>query len=155
MPITGRAVSALAAGVAVLVVAGWYDTVFFATAMREARSSFDVSSIGWLNALGSLLIAGGVLLAAVLAWRSASLVVGIAYIVVGGFFALLPWLAPTLAGGANGASPILPEALAVPLGDVWLRVTGDLGAVGTVGAGMAIAGVATAIRSRRRRRQDW
>lgn len=41
------------------------------------------------------------------------MVVGLAYVVVGGFFAALPWLVWNLDTWVNGVPPVLPEPLAL------------------------------------------
>ena len=73
------------------------------------------------------------------------MVVGLAYIVVGAFFVALPWLVSSLAAGTNDGRPVLPEAVASALGTIWVWTAGQLNAVGTIGAGILIAGIAALV----------
>ena len=142
---TGRALVALGAAAIGLAVMAWFDSTLLRDAMRAAQANFNSGSIAPLFVLGSLLTAGVVLLFGALAWRAASLVVAIAFVVVGGFFAALPWLVLGLASITGDAAPVLPESLASSLTSIWLSTAGQLNAVATVGAGMLIAGIAALV----------
>lgn len=146
MSSTNKKLVALAAAAIVLVIAAWFDTTVMFETRRQAAATFDIAGTTYMTALGSLLVAGSVLLLGVLAWRAASLVVGLAYVVVGGFFVALPWLVWNLAVQTNDGPPILPEPLAVALGRIYFSTGGDLNTVGTIGAGMLIAGIAALVR---------
>ncbi len=76
----GRTLVALAAAAIVLAVVTWFDNTVLPDAEQRWRTSgpAGVDSLTTIKALESLLIAGSVLLLGVLAWRSASLVVGLA-----------------------------------------------------------------------------
>ncbi len=76
---------------------------------------------------------------------------GLAYAVIGGFFALLPWLVLNLGAVENGVPGVIPEAIASPISQLYLRTQGPLNAVGTIGAAMLIAGLIAMVRSLRRR----
>ncbi len=143
---TGRTLAALAGAALVLVIATWFDATVLRDALGLAQATFDASGISMVTALGSLLVAGSVLLVGALAWRAPSAIVGLAYGVVGGFFVALPWLVWNLASRNNDAPPVLPEPLAVVLGNIYSESSGSLNAVGTIGAAMLIAGVATLVR---------
>jgi hypothetical protein len=140
-----RTLVALAAAAIALVIAAWYDSTLLRDAVRQAQANFNVGSVAPLLVLGSLLVAGAVLLVGTLAWRSASAVVGVAYIVVGGFFAALPWLVLSLASSTNDAPAVLPDSVASALTSAWYSTAGELNAVGTIGAGMLIAGIAALV----------
>lgn len=137
---------ALAAAAIVLVIAAWFDSTFIRGALREAQSTFDMAGFAGIPVLGSMLVAGSVLLLGTLAWRAASVVVGITYVVVGGFVVALPWLVMNLASSTNDAPPVLPETLASAITSIWTSTAGSLNAVGTIGAAMLIAGVAALVR---------
>ncbi|MCJ7709956.1 MAG: hypothetical protein MUQ32_03915 [Chloroflexi bacterium] len=139
-----RTLVALAAAAIALVIVAWFDNTVMGDAQQQARSS-GPSYLAMIVLLGSLLVAGSVLLLGVLAWRSASVVVGLAYVVVGGFFAAQLWIWWNLAAGGN---EVLPEALAQALRNLFYWSTGgsSLNDVGTIGAGMLIAGIATLAR---------
>jgi hypothetical protein len=141
---TGKALVALAAAAIVLVVMAWFDSTILRDAVRQAAATFNTASAP-LFVLGSLLVAGAVLLLGALAWRAASPVVSLAYVVVGGFFVALPWLVWNLASTTNDAPPVLPESFASALGSIWVSTAGQLNAVGTIGAGMLIAGIAALV----------
>ena len=102
--------------------------------------------------LGSILVAATVLLAGVLAWRAASVLVGLTYAIVGGFLVVLPWLVWNFAAQVNDAPPVLPEPLATVVSEIYFRTSGGpLNAVGTIGGAMLIAGVAALVRRQRDR----
>jgi hypothetical protein len=137
-------IAALAAAAIALVIAAWLDNTVMPDAQEQARTS-DVSPLATMIILEGLLVAGSILLLGVLAWRSASLVVGLAYVVVGGFFAAQWWLWWNL---ASARVDVLPEVLALALRNLFYNSTGGgpLNDVGTIAAGMLIAGVATLAR---------
>jgi hypothetical protein len=144
---TGRTLVALAGAALVLVIAAWFDTTIMSDARRDAQATFDTSGFAAMTALGSLLVAGSVLVIGTLAWRAASGIVGVAYIVVGGFFVALPWLAWSLATQVNDVPAVLPEPLAQALWRIYDTTgVGPLNAGGTIGAAMLIAGVAALVR---------
>jgi hypothetical protein len=149
---TGRTYVALAGAALALVIAGWFDNAVLRDALRYADATFNPIGVTGLFAFGSVLVAGSALVVAVLAWRTASVAVGLAYGVVGGFFVALPWLVWNLAAQVNGTPALLPEPLAYVLGRIYIWTSdGSLNAVGTIGAAMLIAGVASLVRSSRRR----
>jgi hypothetical protein len=139
---TSKTVAALAVAAIVLVVAAWFDNTVMRDAGEQTRTSVPDAFVT-MTVLGSLLVARSVLLLGVLAWRSASVVVGLAYVVAGGFFAALPWLWWNLAV----TNDVLLEALGVALREFFYSTQGSgLNAVGTIGAGMLIAGIAALAR---------
>jgi hypothetical protein len=133
---------ALVAAALVLGTMAWFDTRVMSAAQQRAASLFDSSSVAIAWAVGSLAIAGAVLLLAVLVWRAKTGWVGVVYAVAGGFFVLLPWTTFTLAAHVNDALSVLPEPLAIAVSRLLLESTGPLNAVTIVGAGMVIAGIA-------------
>lgn len=143
---TSRTLLALAAAAIVLVIATWFDHTVMTEALRHAQSTFEMSGFATMTALGSLLVALSVLLVGALAWRAASVVVGLAYVVVGGFVVALPWLVMNLTIHKNGAPSVLPEPLASALANIFFSTTGSLNAVGTIGAAILIAGIAASAR---------
>lgn len=143
---------ALAGAALLLVVASWFDTTIVRDALRDAQATFDMSGFAVAIAVGSLLVAGSVLLIGVLAWRARSVIVGLAYAMVGGFIVALPWITFNLAAGVNGAPPALPEPLATAIGNMFFSSFGSsLNAVGTIGAAMLISGVVALVRQWRGR----
>ena len=140
---------ALAVAAIVLLIVAWFDTTGFFTILGQYAGDNSVAAA--TVSVGSLLIAGFGLLLGVLAWRSASAVVGVAYVVVGGFFVVLPWLFFTFVVPTNGFSPAAPQPLASIIEHLYGLTRGGLHAVTTIGAAMLIAGVATLVRSWRHR----
>jgi hypothetical protein len=109
-------------------------------------ANFDSSGFAGMATLGSLAVAGAVLLVWALAWRAASGIVGVAYIVVGGFFVALQWLALRLATQVNDVPAVLPEPLAQALWRIYEATgVGPLNAVRMIGAAMLIAGIAALV----------
>jgi len=147
---TASSLAALAAAAIGLVVAAWFDGTVINDARRQAAAEFSFGNIGGLLTLGSIAVAGGCLLIGWLGVRAVALV-GLAYALVGGFFALLPWLVLNLGASTDGMPGVIPEAIASPLTEVYLRTLGPLNAVGTLGAAMLIAGLIGIVRSLRRR----
>jgi hypothetical protein len=149
---TGRTLVALAGAALVLIVATWFDNTVMRDALRRASAAFDMGGVGIVVAAASMLVAGSVLLVAVLAWRAASVVVGLAYAVVGGFLVMLPWIVWNFATQVNDTPPVLPEPLLSVVTEISFRTGGgSLNAVGTIGAAMLIAGVAALVRWQRDR----
>jgi hypothetical protein len=122
--------------VAAAVVFGvvvWYDAGFLAPAQHEAQASFSVSSVVWLMALGTLLVAGAVILFAGLAWWAESLLASIAFLLAG----LLETLLYPLVFGNYG----LPDAVQYNAVG-WLQWTsGPLSTASILGAALAVAGL--------------
>jgi hypothetical protein len=143
---TSRTLVALVVAAMVLVIAAWFDTAVMRDAQQQAGATFGPTGVITTRTLGSLLIAGSALLLGVLAWRSASVVVGLAYIVVGGFFVVLPWLFWTFGVQTNGLPPGAPEPLASIIRHIDSWTAGSLDTVTTIGAAMLIAGVAALVR---------
>ena len=148
---TGRTLVALAGAAIILLIATWFDNTFMRDAVRHAQRNFDSDWLGAVIAAGSMLVAGSALLLGVLAWRAASVVVGLAYAVVGGFFLMLPWIVRTLATQVNDVPPVLPEPLLTVVSEIYFRTGGSLNAVGTIGAALLITGVAALVRWQRDR----
>lgn len=154
MPRSVRAATALLAAGGVLWVSAWFDHTWLADVQRRAGASFDPIGVVWTLGVGSLAVAGAVLLLAILAWRSRSVLVATAYAVVGAFFTFLPTILWQFAASHNGDSPVLPQPLADVVGQVYFASTGPVNAVETVGAGMLIVGMAGLARSLRGRQVD-
>lgn len=112
MSMSGRgAIALLVAGV-VLFLAGWFDGSLMLGIQQHASARFDVNELALAMSLGSLVVAGSVLLLAVIAWRSQSALVGAAYAIVGAFFAFLPVIVWRFAAQVNDAPPVLPQPIA-------------------------------------------
>src|SRR3989304_5876207 len=110
MSMTGRALVALAGAALVLVFANWFDNTFMRDAVRYVGRTFDYSGLGVTFMLGAMLVAGSVLFIGALAWRAASLVVGLTFGVGGGFFVALPQLFFNFAAPLNDVPPVFPAS---------------------------------------------
>ena len=91
--------------------------------------------------VGQLAIAGAVVLLAVLAWRSRSVLVGSAYTVVGAFFLGLRLIVWLFATQVNNTPPVAPAPIPDLLGRLMFGTYGPLDAIAMVGAGMVIGGL--------------
>ena len=113
--------------------------------MRDIRqqeaATFDPTGLSLAYALGSVAVASGVLVLAVLAWRSRSALVGVAYLIVGGFFGFMPVINWWGAAQINGAPPVLPGPIADAVSQIYFWSNGPLNAIAMVGAGMFLAGL--------------
>ena len=138
---------ALAGGLLLLVIAGWFDMTIVRNALSDAQASFDMSGFWLVTSLGSMLVAGSVLLVGVVAWRAASVVVGLAYAVVGAFLIALPWLVTSFATSVNDVPPVLPGPVAAALGDLYFGAFGgSLNAVETIAAALLLSGLVALLR---------
>jgi hypothetical protein len=134
---------ALAAGGITLVILAVFDNTVMRDVQEQARTG-DPSQLAMMTVLEALLVAGSVMLLGVLAWRSASAVVGLVYVVVGGFFGAQLWIWWNFAAAGTDA---LPEAVAAVLRNLFYwSAGGALNDIATIGAGMLIAGLATLAR---------
>lgn len=151
MPKAGRAALALVVALGVLAVMAWFDTTVVREALARGRPTFEMGQYTLLWSLGSFATAAAVVLLVALAWRSRSAAVGAIYLVVGGLFAFLPWILVSFASSHNGVPALLPDPLAIAVASLHEATIGQLNAVGVIGAGMALAGVAVLVRSFRER----
>jgi hypothetical protein len=147
-----RTVVALLGGAAILVAAAWLDTDVLRGIQQRAAATFDITVMAWALPLGYLAIAGGILALGLLARWARSLLVGLAYLVVGAFFAFLGTLVWTVAAQVNDAPSVLPEPIAVFVSQVYRQAeSGPLHTVAIIGAGMLLIGLATIGLARRSR----
>src|SRR4051812_10732662 len=142
-------VAAVVGAAAALVVAAWFDTSVLAAAERQAASSFEPGGAAAVAGIGAVAAGGACLLVGWLGVRS-SAVVGLLYVLVGGYFALGPWLLLTFAASINGAPPVLPDPVTHAMSDLYLRTAGPLNSVAMIGGAIAVAGVVSISRSVRR-----
>lgn len=147
----GRTGFALIVALVMLAALAWFDVTVLREAEQRSRATFDTRDSALVGSLGSFAIAASVLGLAWLALRSRSVAVGVIYLVVGGFFALLPVILSSFATYRNDVPPLLPDPLARGVGDIYVAAVGPLNAVVIVGAGMVIAGAAVITRSFRER----
>jgi len=147
-----RTVGALLGAAAVLVVAGWYDTVVLHSILVTGGNSFDMTQTAVALPVGYLLIAAGLLGIALLARWADSRLVDLAYLLVGAFFAFLFTLVWTVAVSVNGAPPVLPDPLPSFLGQTLTTTeSGTLNAVAIIGAAMLLVGASRLVLSLRHR----
>lgn len=135
----------LGIGVAVVaaltLVARWFDGTVIREAQQQVGSTFNLGPVLPVRALGYLLIAGGSLVIGIVGWRLRSLSLGIVYIVVGAFFTFLDTITWKLAAQINDNPPVLPQPIAVAIGDIYLWQNGPLSAVLILGAATLLVGL--------------
>ena len=136
-----RFVVGLGVVIVLLVVDGWFDSVVVVTAQREVARTFDPDVVLVARSLGFLLIAASVLLVTVAGWRFRSIELGLAYVVVGAFFAFLDTITWKLAAQVNDAPPILPEPIVRIVNAFYPWEQGPLSATLIVGAGTLLVGI--------------
>ena len=146
-----RATIAIVAAGAALLFAAWFDSTVMLDIQAQGRAMFDSTGFALALSLGSLAVAGAVLLLAVLAWRSQSALVGTVFAVVGAFFAFLPAILWQFAAEHNDVPAVLPQPIAQAVTDIYIRSTGPLNAVVIIGAGMLLAGLTVLVRAYRDR----
>jgi hypothetical protein len=138
-----RSLVAALIAAAVLLVAHWFDAGVLVDAQRQAGYTFDPAPLMDLMVVAHVLTAAGAVALALVAWRSRSVLVGVGYVLVGGFLVCLPALVWALAVSVNGAAPLAPAPIATTM-DQWFTVlaTGVTGAVFTIAGGMLLSGLA-------------
>lgn len=134
------AIPILAAGV-VLFLAGWLDGTVIRNIQAQSSATFDLTGFSLAMSFGSFAVAGSILLLGVLAWRSRLALIGAAYALAGGFLAFLPVILWRFAAQTGGAPPVLPEPIALAIGQVYFSAFGPLNAIETIGAGMLVVGL--------------
>ena len=149
-----------------LLIAHWFDAGVLTDAQLRAAHPGLLFNFG---PVAHMLTAAGVVVLALTAWWSRSLLVGACYALVGGFLVLLPamywafdsvtyiWTLPGMQFPAPGSTPlapppiapdaivrpsIVPQPIASTLGDWYLAVSaGVTGAVFTLAAAMLLSGL--------------
>ncbi len=128
---------------AVLLVAHWFDAGVLVDAQRQAGYTYDPAPLMDLMVVAHVLTAAGAVVLALVAWRSRSVLVGVGYVLVGGFLVCLPAIVWAFAVSVNGAAPLAPAPIATAMFQ-WFTVlaTGVTGAVFTIAGGMLLSGLA-------------
>lgn len=132
--------SAVVGAATIVAAAAWLDASVVADAQREGARTFQMAGPTTLTAVATIVVAGGCLAVGWLGSRAAPLV-GLAYALIGGYFALEPALIVTLAADRNGGPAILPDPMPSAMFDVYSRTVGPIDAVGLVGGAMLIVGL--------------
>jgi hypothetical protein len=149
-----RALLATLVALLALLIAYWFDSGVLADAQKRAGYTFDLGWFMELTGIARIVTAAGVVAIALTCWRSRSLVVGIGYVVVGGFLVFLPALTWTIGVSVNGAPPLMPQPIASTLGQWYSTLaTGVTGAFYTLAAAMFLSGlvvVGTVLPTKRR-----
>ena len=120
--------------------AAWFDGNVVNEAVTQSGRNFDVAPSALAYSAAALIAMGGGLAVAAVAWWIRDQVVGLAYVVVGGFVLLDGFLAARLAWSVNGASPAAPAPIADFLTQVWFSTMGRSNAALVVAAAMVLAG---------------
>jgi hypothetical protein len=139
-----RTIIALVVAAVLLAFVAWLDNSVMAGAEREATRTFQMGGYALALSVGYVVVVASVVAAAVAARWAMSLWVGIAYMLVGAFFAFLPALYFGPAASENGAAPLLPEPLVRLVADMY-SPTGPLNGMTILGAGLLLVGGVTTV----------
>lgn len=151
----GKSLVATLVAVLALAIAHWFDAGVLLDAQRRAGVTFEPGPLFYLTPVAHLITATGVVALALAAWWSRSLLVGVGYVLVGGFLVLLPATVWEFATSVNGAPAPAPEPIATALGNWYFTLAmGVTGSVFTLGAAMLIAGLAVIGRALRAPRRE-
>jgi hypothetical protein len=121
-------------------IAAWFDGNVVAEAERQAAMNFDIGPATLAMSVAYLVAMGGGLAVAAAAWWIRDQLVGLVYLVVGGFLLFDGFLVARFAISVNGAPPPAPEPIASFLTHVWLSTVGRSNAALVVAAAMVLAG---------------
>jgi hypothetical protein len=127
-------VAAIVIGLAFLLALSWFDAGVLVRAREEGGANFDLSKYSILWVIGSLCLAGAVLVLGGVAWWVHSLIVGAVYIVVGAIFTVSPII-------ILGNPTTLPSWANQTLGNLFVSSNGPMGAGLVLGAAMLISGI--------------
>jgi hypothetical protein len=150
----GRVVIPILAAGAALYIAGWFDGTVMHQIQTEAGRAYDPNPLMLAISIGSLAVAGSVLLLGALAWLARSTLVGAIYTTVGALVAFLPVIVWRFAAQINDSPPFLPQPIANEIDQIYSWSSGPLNAMGMIGAGMFVAGILVIARSYRGRSAD-
>ena len=143
-----RSAAALIVAVAVLLVAHWFDAGVLFDAQVRAGRSYDTGSLVDTAVIAHFLTAAGVIAVAWVGWWARTRFVGVGYLVLGGFLAMLPAATWAFAMSINGAPAVLPDPVRRQLVDWWSSLAvGVTGAVFTISSAMLLVGLAILVRS--------
>ncbi len=126
-----------------LWLAAWFDGNVVSEAVVQAGRNYDIAPSSLAYAAAYLIAAGGGLAVAAVAWWIRDQIVGLVYLVVGGFILFDGFLVARLAWSVNGAPPAAPEPIASFLTEVMFSTTGRSNAALVVAAAMVLAGLAS------------
>jgi hypothetical protein len=141
---TGRSKRLLTAAFVPFVAmwaAAWFDGNVVTEAVIQAGRNYDFAPVSLAYSIAALIAMGGGLAVAAVAWWVRDRIVGLAYLVVGGFVLFDGFLVATFATSVNGASTAAPQPIARFLTQVWFSTTGRSNAALVVAAAMVLAGI--------------
>ncbi len=124
-----------------LWIAAWFDGNVVSEAVRQAGSNYDFAPASLAYSAAYVIAMGGGLAVAAAAWWIRDVVVGLVYLVVGGFILMDGFLTVRLAIGINGAAPAAPEPIASLMNQLWFSTMGQSNAALVVAAAMVFAGI--------------
>jgi hypothetical protein len=126
-----------------LWITAWFDGNVVSEAVAQAGHNYDIAPASLAYSVSYLIAAGGGLAVAAVAWWMRDQIVGLVYLVVGGFILFDGFLVARLAVSVNGAPPSAPEPIANFLTQVMLSTMGRSNAALVVAAAMVLAGLAS------------
>jgi hypothetical protein len=121
--------------------AAWFDGNVVHEAVTQSGLNYDMAPYALAYSAAYLIAMGGGLAVAAVAWWIRNQIVGLAYLVVGGFVLLDGFLVARLAMSVNGAPPAAPAPVADFLLQVWYSTMGPSNAALVVAAAMVLAGL--------------
>jgi hypothetical protein len=124
-----------------LWAAAWFEGNVVSEAVTQAGHNYDYAPASLAYSVAYLIAMGGGMAVAAVAWWARDRIVGLAYLIVGGFVLFDGFLAMKLAWSVNGASPAAPAPIADFLTRVWMSTTGQSNAALVVAAAMVLAGI--------------
>ena len=97
-----------------LWLAAWFDGNVVSEAVAQAGQNYDIAPASLAYSVSYLIAMGGGLAVAAVAWWIRDQIVGLVYLVVGGFILFDGFLAARLAWSVNGAPPAAPAPPSPP-----------------------------------------
>jgi hypothetical protein len=126
-----------------LWITAWFDGNVVNEAVAQAGLNYDIAPASLAYSVSYLIAAGGGLAVAAVAWWIRDQIVGLVYLVVGGFILFDGYLVSRLAMSVNGAPPAAPEPIASFLTQVMSSTMGRSNGALVVAAAMVLAGFAS------------
>ena len=126
-----------------LWITAWFDGNVVSEAVAQAGHNYDIAPASLAYSVSYLIAAGGGLAVAAVAWWMRDQIVGLVYLVVGGFILFDGFLVARLAVSVNGAPPAAREPITSFLTQVMLSTVGRTNAALVVAAAMVLAGLAS------------
>jgi hypothetical protein len=146
-----RGGAAVLAGLVILIAAGWLEGSIGGEIERRRTQADDLAITELVVSLAYLAVVGAVLAVPVVIRWARSVLVAVVLGLVGAFFLLLGSVVWAFGAWINNIPPVLPEAIAGVLGDLYFWQIGPVGAVHLVAASMVVSAVVSLASAYRQR----